>query len=89
MKIMDVLISLLDGYEPSLMLPHEAIMAWRPVDPRRYDSRREKCVEYLRGKNLWVLDGKFTPTKSSHTDITAVFNRARQELGEKLIQVAK
>jgi len=89
MKIMDVLISLFDGYEPSLMLPHEAIMAWRPVDPRRYDSRREKCVEYLRAKNLWVLDGKFTPTKASHTDITVVFNRARQEMGEKMIQVAK
>jgi hypothetical protein len=46
-------------------------------------------VEYLRTKNLWVLDGKFTPTKSSHTDITVVFNRARQEMGEKMIQVAK
>jgi hypothetical protein len=89
MKIMDVLISLFDGYEPSLMLPHEAIMAWRPTDPRRYDSRREKCVEYLRQNNLYILDGKFTPTKASHTDITVVFNRARQQMGEKLIQVAK
>ena len=89
MKIMDVLISLFDGYEPSLMLPHEAIMAWRPVDPRRYDSRREKCVEYLRQNNLYILDGKFTPTKASHTDITVCFTRARQQMGEKLIQVAK
>ena len=89
MKIMDVLISLLDGYEPSLMLPHEAIMAWKPSDIRRYDTRRDKCLEYLKTRNLWVLDGKFTPTKASHTDITVVFNRARQELGEKMIQVAK
>lgn len=89
MKIMDVLISLLDGYEPSLMLPHEAIMAWKPSDFRRYDTRRDKCLEYLKARNLWVLDGKFTPTKASHTDITVVFNRARQEMGEKMIQVAK
>lgn len=89
MKIMDVLINLFDGYEPSLMLPHEAIMAWRPTDPRRYDSRREKCVEHLRQNNLYILDGKFTPTKSSHTDITVCFTRARQQMGEKLIQVAK
>jgi hypothetical protein len=86
---MDVLISLLDGYEPSLMLPHEAIMAWKPSDIRRYDTRRDKCLEYLKARNLWVLDGKFTPTKSSHTDITVVFNRARHELGDKMIQVAK
>ena len=89
MKIMDALINLLDGYEPSLMLPHEAIMAWKPSDVRRYDNRRDKCLEYLKARNLWVLDGKFTPTKSSHTDITVVFNRARQEMGEKMIQVAK
>ena len=89
MKIMDVLISLLDGYEPSLMLPHEAIMAWKPSDIRRYDTRRDKCLEYLKARNLWVLDGKFTPTKASHTDITVVFNRAKSEMGEKMIQVAK
>lgn len=62
---------------------------FKPTDPRRYDERRKACVKYLRERNLYILDGHFTPTKSSHTDITVIFNRARQQQGDKLIQVAK
>lgn len=61
----------------------------KPVDPRRYDERRKACIKYLRERNLYILDGKFTPTKAANTDITAVFNRERSTLGTQLIQVAK
>jgi hypothetical protein len=71
------------------MLPHECIMAWRPTDPRRYDAVRAECVKILRESNRYILDGHFTPTKASNTDITVTFNRARQQYGETLIQVAQ
>lgn len=61
----------------------------KPMDPRRYDERRKRCIAYLREKNLYILDGHFTPTKASHTDVTVIWNRERSNLGEKLIQVAK
>jgi hypothetical protein len=61
----------------------------KPTDPRRYDERRKGCVKYLRERNLYILDGHFTPTKAANTDITVIFNRARQQLGNQLIQVAK
>jgi hypothetical protein len=58
-------------------------------DPRRYEDARKKCIAYLRERNLYILDGKFTPTKAANTDITVIFNRVRQQHGDKLIQVAK
>jgi hypothetical protein len=58
-------------------------------DPRRYEDARKKCIAYLRERNLYILDGKFTPTKAANTDITVLFNRVRQQHGDKLIQVAK
>ena len=48
MKLMDIFFSLMDGYDPPIMLPHEAIMVWRPTDPRRYDSVRAECIKTLR-----------------------------------------
>lgn len=89
MKLMDIFFSLMDGYDPPIMLPHEAIMAWRPTDPRRYDSVRAECIKTLRESNRYILDGHFTPTKAANTDITVTFNRARQQHGETLIQVAQ
>jgi len=74
-----------DALQPDLI----PVDNWRPQDPRRYDEKRKECIKYLRERNLYILDGKFTPTKSSHTDITVIFNRARQQQGETLIQVAK
>lgn len=62
---------------------------FKPTDPRRYDERRKACVKYLRERNLYILDGHFVPTKAANTDITVIFNRARQQLGAQLIQVAK
>ena len=62
---------------------------WRPQDPRRYDERRKAKIAYLRERNLYILDGHFTPTKAANTDITVIFNRERQQLGAQLIQVAK
>ena len=61
----------------------------RPTDPRRYDERRKACIKYLRERNLYILDGKFTPTKAANSDITVAFNRERSHLGNQLIQVAK
>jgi hypothetical protein len=61
----------------------------KPNDPRRYEDARKKCIAYLRERNLYILDGKFTPTKAANTDITVLFNRVRQQHGDKLIQVAK
>lgn len=61
----------------------------KPVDPRRYEERRKACIKYLRERNLYILDGHFVPTKAANTDITVIFNRARQQLGNQLIQVAK
>jgi len=58
-------------------------------DPRRYEDARKKCIAYLRERNLYILDGKFTPTNAANTDITVLFNRVRQQHGDKLIQVAK
>jgi glyoxylase-like metal-dependent hydrolase (beta-lactamase superfamily II) len=62
---------------------------WRPQDPRRYEERRKAKIAYLRERNLYILDGHFTPTKAANTDITVIFNRERQQLGAQLIQVAK
>lgn len=62
---------------------------WRPQDPRRYEERRKAKIAYLRERNLYILDGHFTPTKAANTDITVTFNRERQQLGAQLIQVAK
>jgi len=61
----------------------------KPSDPRRYDERRKTAIKYLKERNLWVLDGKFTPTKAANPDITVAFNRERANLGNQLIQVAK
>jgi hypothetical protein len=74
-----------DALQPDLI----DVQNCTPDDPRRYEDARKKCIAYLRERNLYILDGKFTPTKSSHTDITVIFNRARQQQGETLIQVAK
>ena len=74
-----------DALAPELI----PVSNFKPADPRRYDERRKACVKYLRERNLYILDGHFTPTKASHTDITVIFNRARQQQGDKLIQVAK
>lgn len=62
---------------------------FKPSDPRRYDERRKACIKYLRERNLYILDGKFTPTKAANTDITVLFNREKTTLGNQLIQVAK
>jgi hypothetical protein len=61
----------------------------KPNDPKRYNEARKKCIAYLRERNLYILDGKFTPTKAANTDISVIFHRIRQQHGEKLIQVAK
>lgn len=74
-----------DALQPDLI----DVQNCKPDDPRRYDEARKKCIEYLRERNLYILDGKFTPTKASNTDITVIFNRVRQQHGDKLIQVAK
>jgi len=87
MRLADLINSLFmyDALQPDLI----SVENCKPTDPRRYDERRKACVKYLRERNLYILDGHFTPTKAANTDITSVFNRARQQLGEKLIQVAK
>lgn len=87
MKLADLINYLFsyDALAPELI----PVSNFKPADPRRYDERRKACVKYLRERNLYILDGHFTPTKSSHTDITVIFNRARQQQGDKLIQVAK
>ena len=87
MRLADLINSLFvyDALQPDLI----PVDNWRPQDPRRYDEKRKECIKYLRERNLYILDGKFTPTKASHTDITVIFNRARQQQGDKLIQVAK
>ena len=87
MKIADIINYLFayDALAPEL-IPVENC---KPSDPRRYDERRKACVKYLRERNLYILDGHFTPTKAANTDITAVFNRERSKIGETLIQVAK
>lgn len=74
-----------DALQPDLI----PVDNWRPQDPRRYDEKRKECIKYLRERNLYILDGKFTPTKASHTDITVIFNREKSKNGDTLIQVAK
>ena len=74
-----------DALQPDLI----DVSNCKPSDPRRYDERRKACVKYLRERNLFILDGHFTPTKASHTDISVAFNRERSKIGETLIQVAK
>jgi hypothetical protein len=59
----------------------------RPDDSRRYDERRKKCVEYLRERGLYLLDGVFIPSKATDTNVTIIFNRERVKIGEPLIQV--
>ena len=87
MRLADLINSLFmyDALQPDLI----PVTNCKPTDPRRYDERRKACIAYLRERNMFILDGHFVPTKASHTDITVTFNRARQQLGEKLIQVAK
>ena len=74
-----------DALQPDLI----DVQNCSPSDPRRYEDARKKCISYLRERNLYILDGKFTPTKAANTDITVLFNRVRQQHGDKLIQVAK
>ncbi len=74
-----------DALQPDLI----DVQNCTPDDPRRYEDARKKCIAYLRERNLYILDGKFTPTKAANTDITVTFNRIRQQHGDKLIQVAK
>ncbi|CAB4166154.1 hypothetical protein UFOVP1025_15 [uncultured Caudovirales phage] len=74
-----------DTHTPDLI----PVDKWRPDDARRYDDQRKDCIQYLRDRNMYILDGKFTPTKAANTDITVTFNRARSHMGETLIQVAK
>jgi hypothetical protein len=87
MRLVDLINSLFvyDALQPDLI----DVSNCKPNDPRRYDERRKACIKYLRERNLYVLDGHFTPTKAANTDITAIFNRARASLGNQLIQVAK
>lgn len=87
MRLADLINSLFvyDALQPDLI----EVSNCKPSDPRRYDEKRKNCIKYLRERNLYILDGKFTPTKASHTDITVVFNRERSNIGETLIQVAK
>ena len=87
MRLIDLINSLFvyDALQPDLI----DVANCKPSDPRRYDEKRKNCIKYLRERNLYILDGKFTPTKSSNTDITVVFNRERTSNGAQLIQVAK
>lgn len=87
MKLADIINYLFayDALAPELI----PVENFKPADPRRYDERRKACVKYLRERNLYILDGHFTPTKAANTDITVTFNRERQQLGNQLIQVAK
>jgi hypothetical protein len=87
MKIADIINYLFayDALAPEL-IPVENC---KPSDPRRYDERRKACIKYLRERNLYILDGHFTPTKAANTDITVLFNREKTTLGNQLIQVAK
>jgi hypothetical protein len=87
MRLIDLINSLFvyDALQPDLI----DVSNCKPSDPRRYDERRKACIKYLRERNLFILDGHFTPTKASHTDITVTFNRERGKIGETLIQVAK
>lgn len=87
MKLADLINYLFtyDALAPELI----SVENFKPADPRRYDERRKACVKYLRERNLYILDGHFVPTKAANTDITVIFNRARQQLGNQLIQVAK
>ena len=87
MRLIDLINSLFvyDALQPDLI----DVSNCKPSDPRRYDETRTTCLKYLKERNLFILDGKFTPTKAANTDITAVFNRERSKIGETLIQVAK
>ena len=87
MRLIDLINSLFvyDALQPDLI----DVSNCRPSDPRRYDEKRKNCIKYLRERNLFILDGHFTPTKASHTDISVAFNRERSKIGETLIQVAK
>ena len=87
MKLADAINWLMtyDALQPDLI----DVSNWKPHDPRRYDEKRKGCIQYLRERNLYILDGHFTPTKSSHTDITVIFNREKSKNGDTLIQVAK
>lgn len=87
MRLIDLINSLFvyDALQPDLI----DVSNCKPSDPRRYDERRKACIKYLRERNMYILDGHFTPTKAANTDITAVFIRERSKIGETLIQVAK
>jgi len=74
-----------DALQPDLI----DVSNCKPSDPRRYDEKRKTCIKYLKERNLFILDGHFTPTKAANTDISVVFNRERSKTGETLIQVAK
>ena len=87
MRLADLINALFvyDALQPDLI----DVSHCKPSDPRRYDEQRKECIKYLRERNLFILDGYFTPTKASHTDVAVTWNRARSKQGEKLIQVAK
>ena len=41
------------------------------------EEKREKAIQYLKARGIWVLDG-FTPTRSHQTDIRKTFAKYRE-----------
>jgi hypothetical protein len=74
-----------DALQPDLI----DVQNCKPDDPRRYEQKRKGCIAYLRERNMYILDGHFVPSKAANTDITVVWNRERQKMGNTLIRVAK
>ena len=55
------------------------------------EAARAKAIEYLRNRGLYLLDGKFTPTQPSATDVAETIRRFRRTMEKQMpkLKVAK
>ena len=51
---------------------------------------RKKAIEYLRNRNLYILDGKFVPTQPTATDVAETIRRYKRTMEKQpKLKVAK
>jgi hypothetical protein len=51
------------------------------------EIKRQQAIEYLRSRNIYVLEHGFQPTNAAKTDVAQTFARYRaQTQGQKIIR---
>lgn len=54
------------------------------------DEKRAQALQYLKARGIWILDGKFKPTKPVETDVAKTISRYRSQVqGKTLVRGVK